>query len=101
MKMDSVVVVYRGNIYFSAELYQTYFRGLESVAMIQRDNDVVLMPLHQNGGGGLLIKIKNAGGDRVIHAREFLASMGIDESREISAPATWDSEIAGLRLTVV
>lgn len=97
---DRFVVIDKGNIYINAALYEKYFRGLDSVAILRREMDIILMPLHHDGGGGLLLKIKNARGDRVIHAREFLASLEIDESLEIASPVCWDTDLAGLRLTI-
>ena len=92
------VVIHRGNIYVDAETYQKYFSGIESVAVIAREDDIALMPVRNPGGGGLLLKIRNAQGDRVIHAREILESAGIPEDKEIRATPKWDSEFAALRI---
>ena len=92
------LVVHRGNIYVPAGIYGKYFHGVEAVALLSRDNDIVLMPLHS--GGGLLLKVKNARGDRVIHAREFLSSIDIREDIAFAAQFRWDSELTGLRMTI-
>lgn len=94
------LVVHRGNIYVPAGIYGKYFHGVEAVALLIRDNDIVLMPLHSEGGGGLLLKVKNARGDRVIHAREFLSSLDIREDIAFAAEFRWDSELTGLRMTI-
>ena len=92
------LVVHRGKIYVPAGIYGKYFHGVEAVALLSRDNDIVLMPLHS--GGGLLLKVKNARGDRVIHAREFLSSLDIREDVAFDAEFRWDSELTGLRMTI-
>ena len=94
------LVVHRGNIYVPAGIYGKYFHGVEAVALVSRDNAIVLMPLHGEGGGGLLLKVKNTRGDRVIHAREFLSSIGIREDMAFDAEFRWDSELTGLRMTI-
>ncbi len=37
------------------------------------------MPLIQRSAGGMLLKIRNAGGDRVLHAQEFLREQGVPQ----------------------
>lgn len=95
------VVIHRGNIYVNATIYQRYFSGIESVAVLAREDDIALMPVRNPGGGGLLLKIRNAQGDRVIHARETLESAGVPEDKEIRATPKWDSESAALRIPTV
>ena len=94
------LVVHRGSIYVPAGICGKYFHGVEAVALLSRGNDIVLMPLHGEGGGGLLLKVKNARGDRVIHAREFLSSLDIREDIAFDAAFRWDSELTGLRMTI-
>ena len=93
------VVIHRGNIYVDAEIYQRYFSGIESVAVLANEGDIALMPVRNQGGGGLLLKIRNARGDRVIHAREILESAGISEDQEINVTPKWDSDFAALRVS--
>ena len=93
------VVIHRGNIYVDGEIYQKYFLGIESVAVLAKDDDIALMPVRNPGGGGLLLKIRNADGDRVVHAREILESAGVPEDEEIRATPKWDSELAALRMS--
>ena len=94
------LVVHRGNIHVPAGIYGKYFHGAKAAALLSQDNDIVLMPLRSEGGGGLLLKVKNARGDRVIHAREFLSSIGIREDIAFDAEFCWDSELTGLRLAI-
>ena len=94
------LVVHRGNIYVPAGIYGKYFHRVEAVALLSRGNDIVLMPLHGEGRGGLLLKVKNARSDRVIHARDFLSSIDIREDIAFDAEFRWDRELTGLRMTI-
>ena len=89
--------VARGNIYLSLETCDTYLRGLHSVALISREDKILIMPLIQESGGGLLLKIRNAHGDRVIHAQEFFREKGyVEDFQERTVAIHWSSEAAAL-----
>ncbi len=98
--MSESVEIQDGNIYLTAEVYEKYFSGLATVAVLERDGALLILPLQIDSGGGMLLKIKNLRGDRVIHAREFLASLDIDESKKIAANVRWSTEAAGLQLEI-
>jgi len=51
-------------------------------------------------GGGMLIKIRNARGDRVIHAQEFFRDHGLQESIDRTCPAHWNDKMAGLEIAI-
>ncbi|MEO0423209.1 MAG: hypothetical protein AAF184_12780 [Pseudomonadota bacterium] len=87
-----------GNIYLSAEVYSRYLAGLSAVALLERDGELVLLPVRQEGAGGSMIKVVNKRGDRVIPAREYLASCGIPEDARVLKRCRWDDELAALRL---
>lgn len=88
-----------GSLYLSRELYNQYLPGISTIALLIRDGCVFLLPLHGATAGGILLKIRNARGDRVAHATEFLRALGIDaDSPERSQSVRWISDIAGLLL---
>lgn len=96
----STVVVAHGSFYLSRELCDTYFRGVESVALLAREQNVLIVPLTQQSGGGLLLKQRNARGDRVIHAQEFFRDKGfLEDFEERSASVHWSRESAALVIT--
>jgi hypothetical protein len=96
--LDTVRIA-RGSLYLDRELCERYLTRVASVALMLRDGRIVLLPLHGTPGGGLLLKVRNARGDRVIHAPDFLRSLGIEESAaEFRLPARWDDGAAGLIL---
>jgi hypothetical protein len=93
------VTVARGNIYVPLEVHETYFKGIVSVALLPHEEGVLLIPLIQQSAGGLLLKIKNLRGDRVIHAQEFWRQHGYPEKfSERGYPVRWNRERAALLL---
>lgn len=62
----------RGNIYLPREICDAYFAGISSVALIVREGAIQIVPLSRDSAGGLLLKQRNARGDRVVHAQEFM-----------------------------
>jgi hypothetical protein len=96
--VDLAVTVLRGNLYLSRELYEHYFCGIEQVALMERDGEVLVVPL-LHSPGGLLLKMRNAHGDRVIQAQEFLRGLGFPEDfTERSYAVQWRSDLAALVL---
>lgn len=89
------LTIKKGNIYLSAKLYETYFSTVEAVVLLKKDEDVLLMPV-QNASGGLLLKIINAKGDRVVHASEFFMFNNIECRDEQAVDAFWNSDMAAL-----
>lgn len=94
------VVIAHGSFYLSRELCDTYLRGVVSVALLAREQIVLIVPLTQQSGGGLLLKQRNARGDRVIHAQEFFRDKGfLEDFEERTASAHWSPESAALVVT--
>ena len=85
-----------GNIYIDASISERYFPNLQHVVLLKRDTQILILPVHHEGGAGLLLKIRNAQGDRVIHAQEFFREHGIDNGLDRLIPVSWDDTMAGL-----
>ncbi len=91
------VSIAHGNFYLSRELCDTYLRGAVSVALLAREKNILIVPLTQQSGGGLLLKQRNARGDRVIHAQEFFRDKGfLEDFEERTVPVQWSQESAAL-----
>jgi hydrogenase maturation protease len=91
------ISVARGNLYLPKEICDAYLPGVESVALLMRDGQVMIMPLTQQSAGGLLLKQRNARGDRVIHAQEFFRSRELAEDFDMrTVPVHWNQESAAL-----
>jgi hypothetical protein len=91
------VTVSKGNLYLSREVCDSHLRGIEAVALLERDGQVMIVPLLPESGGGLLLKIRNAHGDRVIHAQEFFREKGyLEDFEERRFAMRWSAEAAAL-----
>ena len=94
------VTIRRGNIYLSRELCDAHLAGAGSIALVVRDGRTLIVPLIQQSAGGMLLKIRNARGDRVLHAQEFLREQGVPEDfTERRFAVGWISELSALAIT--
>jgi hypothetical protein len=96
MKRSPTVRVENGSLYLDADVYAEFFGGRDAVAVSARDGQIVLFPLSHASAGGSLAKVRNARGDRVIHARELLRGIDVDDSDSHELAARWDQELAAL-----
>jgi len=96
MKPSPTVRIENGSLYLDAEVYAEFFGGRDAVAVSAREGSIALFPLTQSGAGGSLAKVRNARGDRVIHARELLRGIEVDDSDSHELAARWDHELAAL-----
>jgi hypothetical protein len=91
------ILLARGNIYLSREICEAHLAGVVSVALIARDGNILIVPLTQQSGGGLLLKQRNARGDRVIHAQDFYRAKGlVEDFEQRTLPVCWCQEYAAL-----
>lgn len=91
------ITVARGNLYLSRELCESCLPGAQSIALLEREDRVMIVPLTPESGGGLLLKIRNARGDRVIHAQEFFREKGyLEDFQERTCAVYWSEESAAL-----
>ena len=67
------------------------------MALLARAEQILIMPLTRESGGGLLLKMRNARGDRVVHAQEFFREQGLLENmQERKVSIHWNEESAAL-----
>lgn len=90
------ISIKNGNLYVGRELYQKFFSGIETIALLKRDSGFLLMPVFSQASGGRLIKMRNTAGDRVVTATDFLQDFNLAEQDERVFPACWDSSSAAL-----
>jgi hypothetical protein len=94
-----MVSIKRGSIYLSRELCDAHLPDAGAVALLARDDAVLIVPLARQSAGGLLLKVRNARGDRVLHAQEFLRARGLPEDfEERRFPVHWASELKALAI---
>ncbi len=94
------IKICHGNIYIDASISEKHFPNIQHIVLLKRDNQILILPVHQEGSGGLLLKIRNAQGDRVVHAQEFFREHGIDEALDRLVPVLWDETAAGLVMDI-
>jgi len=90
------VRIIQGNLYLDSFLYNSFFAGIESVALLPRLPGFFIMPVHSQASGGRLLKMRNAKGDRVVTATDFFQECGIDYQAEKVCAASWDSQVCAL-----
>ncbi len=91
------VNIARGNIYFPHETFETYLKGIEAVALLPHEDGILVFPLIQESAGGLLLKMRNSQGDRIVHAQEFFRNNNyVEEFHERQCDVRWLSDRAAL-----
>lgn len=84
-----------GNLRISADVAAKYFPA-DSLVAVPRGHELWLMPLVGPEGGGLLLKQRNAQGDRSTLIWEALPENATTGHR----PAVWDERGGALRVDV-
>lgn len=91
--------VVAGSVHLPREACQRWLPGIESVALLEREGALLLLPLVRDSAGGLLLKQRNARGDRVVQAQEFFRSHGYAEDHAPQPVSLrWDEAAAALVL---
>jgi len=91
------IILKNGNLYIDSDVYDTYFNSADSVVLIHRESNYFLMPVQQMAGG-LLMKIINTKGDRVVNAIEFLQHNKVDSNEARTIEVKWDQNYSALSL---
>ena len=87
--MRRTIGIKRGSIYISAEVYDTYFAGVEAVIVLIRDGNLLILPVRQMAAGGCLLKVRNAQGDRVATAPDVFEAHGVSDFSADALEAQW------------
>ena len=94
--MSAELRIARGSLHVGRALIDRHFAGLQTVVLLRDDEDLVVVPMRDADAGGLLLKVRNAAGDRVVDAADFLRGQGIADDLDLRPGWTWDSERAAL-----
>ena len=89
--MTARVDVRAGSVYLPAEVYETYFAGVQAVIVLIREGSLQILPVRQMAAGGCLLKIRNAAGDRVAAAPDVFQARGLAEWCGAGLAARWSS----------
>lgn len=82
--------VANGNLYIDRGVHDQYFSATASVALVRQEQQLSMFPLNKIENGGLLIKQRNAEGDRVIHAQAFFRDNELNDQEEQQLQAVWN-----------
>jgi hypothetical protein len=82
-----------GYLQIPAEIAQHYFPTGAIIAILQ-GQDLLIMPVNYVGAGGLILKYRNARGDRSVFISEFLPDDVDFGPRDVQ----WDEEALALRI---
>lgn len=85
----------RGSLHLTAELYQRTFNGREGAVVLPEGEQLRVMPVDQ-AAGGVLVKQRNARGDRALDATDAVRALGWDDWGEVELPVRWDRELGAL-----
>ena len=95
--MSHSVSIGDGRIVLPCAVYELYLAGAGSAALVERDAEVYLVPLHGPVAGGMLLKQRNLQGDRVLLATDFLAARGLGRfSAEREFSVRWVADAGAL-----
>jgi hydrogenase maturation protease len=92
-----VLTVKRGSLIVPQAVYARYFERFEGAVLFDKDSRLCVLPV-ESIAGGVLVKQRNAQGDRAIDLTEFLRNHGWDDLAEYDCNASWDAELGALSL---
>ena len=96
MTSPETVTLKRGSLYLSRAVYDRYFARLETIVLIRRNHDLLVMPVRHAAAGGYLLKLRNGAGDRVVNAPDFFREQGLDDEAQREFVVAWESQRAAL-----
>jgi len=95
---SSRLVATRGSLQLPRALFEQLFGERSAAALLARDGKLLLLPVFPEDGG-VLVKQRNAQGDRSIDLRDALRSQGWDDTGTLQLRASVDLQLGGLALT--
>lgn len=91
-----VLVVRRGALHLTRQVYERFFDRLDSVVLLRDGNDLVVLPVRHQAAGGYVIKLRTGAGDRSVTASDFFRDNGVEDDVQLTLSAVWDNERAAL-----
>ena len=58
MSAGAIVRLKRGSLYFSREVYDRYFPRLETIILLRRSDDLVILPVRHAAAGGCILALR-------------------------------------------
>lgn len=91
-----ILVVRRGALHFTRQVYERFFDSLHNVVLLRDGSDLVILPVRHPAGGGYVIKLRSGAGDRSVTAADFFRDNGVDDDVQLTLSAAWSDERAAL-----
>ena len=88
----------QGRLYIDRAAHADYFAGSDTVILLRRETDLLVLPVRHAASGGYMMKIRNAAGDRVINGADFFRDQGLNDEAEWTGDFAWCENSGGLRL---
>jgi hydrogenase maturation protease len=95
-----LVRVKRGVVQLPNEIIATHLSGCAAIVPMMEEERLCLVPVDDRAGG-LLLKVRNARGDRAVDVSEVLRANAWDAEAEYECQATWEPRLGGLSLARV
>jgi hypothetical protein len=96
MTNGCVLVVRRGALHLTRQVYERFFDGLDNVVLLRDGGDLVVLPVRHQAAGGYVIKLRSGAGDRAVAAQDFFRDNGVDDDIQLTLSAEWDEARAAL-----
>lgn len=94
---ELVLVADRGSLQLPRAVFEQHFGQRTAAAILPREAGLVLLPVFPEDGG-LLVKQRNARGDRAVEVRDAFRQRGWDDEGRLELTAKVDPELGGLLL---
>jgi hypothetical protein len=94
------ISIRNGNIYVDLALYEKFFAGSETVALLKHEPGFLVMPVFSHANGGRLLKKRNRQGDRVVVATDFLEQFGLNSPDDKKFEVFWNTEVHALMVNL-
>ncbi len=91
-----VLVVRRGALHLTRQVYERFFDRLDNVVLLRDGGDLVILPVRHQAAGGYVIKLRSGAGDRAVVAADFFRDNGVDDDVQLTLSAAWDEARAAL-----
>jgi hypothetical protein len=81
-----------GALHLAHAAYERFFAGVGAVVLLREGADLLVLPVRSAAAGGYVLKVRNAAGDRVVAAADFLRAQGLEDETEVLPSFSWQAD---------
>jgi len=96
MTDDCILIVRRGALHLTRQVYERFFDKLDNVVLLRDGGDLVILPVRHQAAGGYVIKLRSGAGDRAVVASDFFRDNGVEDEVHLTLSAAWDEARSAL-----